>query len=397
MQGGNWFMKNLHTIAALLVIGTLVCCNRNSNRFQASVPEDRALFTTLNQLDRNPNHQRSINDLPELYKKSIERHRQAIAVYRNSTDPERWDRILTRLNAMQNIYTSLAATPAAKGVVEPGSVLQEIQDTRMEAAGDFYARGMAAMAQGGRVNNMQAFELFQRANRFVSGYRDVSHRMTEAYERALIRVVINPIREDNLFFSGFNNWMNDFRFRPDEFQRQLARDLGGQRVNNLMARFYTDDEVRRAMVIPDVTVDMAWRSLTPLRNFPSAFTRRRSRRVQIGVQPGGRPIFKTVHATVRVYRRQYSITANLFYEVHDRRTNRNVDFGTLSSSMNWSDSYATFFGDARALTPDDWRLINNSRVVMNGPMRGDVMNTLMRRVYPTLLSRIQRAILNIRD
>ena len=387
-------MKTLKILAVVLVVVTLAYCG-SSKKSQASVTEDKPLFAAINALNKNPNNSKALADLPVLYKQSVERHRNAIDVYRNSADPARWDKMLTELNALQNIYTSLSSNTGTIGVVKPVNYLQDIEDVKSLAAEDYYNQGVGFLEKDGRANSIQAYQLFQRSNQYINGYKDVSQKMNEAYQKSLLEVVINPIREDNLFYSSYYNSMNDFRYRPEEYQQSLARDLGGRNVNSSMARFYTDADAHRQNLNPDIVIDIVWRNMDPLRSVPSNFSRQRSQQVQTGTDTAGRPTYTTVYATVHVQQQQYSVRANLDYNIHDTRTNNNVDYGTIPDDVSWTESYATYSGDSRALTSEDWQLINNSRGLNNGPTRGDVMNTLMKKAYPDLRNRIQRAMENL--
>jgi len=387
-------MKTLKILAVVLVVVTLAYCG-SSKKSQASVTEDKPLFAAINALNKNPNNSKALADLPVLYKQSVERHRNAIDVYRNSADPARWDKMLTELNALQNIYTSLSSNTGTIGVVKPVNYLQDIEDVKSLAAEDYYNQGVGFLEKDGRSNSIQAYQLFQRSNQYINGYKDVSQKMNEAYQKSLLEVVINPIREDNLFYSSYYNSMNDFRYRPEEYQQSLARDLGGRNVNSSMARFYTDADAHRQNLNPDIVIDIVWRNMDPLRSVPSNFSRQRSQQVQTGTDTAGRPTYTTVYATVHVQQQQYSVRANLDYNIHDTRTNNNVDYGTIPDDVSWTESYATYSGDSRALTSEDWQLINNSRGLNNGPTRGDVMNTLMKKAYPDLRNRIQRAMENL--
>jgi hypothetical protein len=66
----------------------------------------------------------------------------------------------------------------------------------------------------------------------------------------------------------------------------------------------------------------------------------------------------------------------------------------VNDQVEWRDRYATYSGDSRALSESDWAMINNSNSNQNDPTRGDILNELMRKMYPNLRSRIERSFYN---
>ena len=98
-------MKQFNAIAVLLAGMLIVSCS-SSQKFQASVSEDKPLFAAINELNKRPANTKAQTDLQALYGAAIERHENAIQVYKGSTDERRWDKIINELSSLQNIYTS---------------------------------------------------------------------------------------------------------------------------------------------------------------------------------------------------------------------------------------------------------------------------------------------------
>lgn len=382
-------MKKMNVICVFLAGIILVSC-RSSQKFHASVTEDKPLFAAINELNKRPENAKAQKDLQDFYQVSVNRHENTIAVFRNSNDERRWDKIINELNALQNIYSSIASTPGTMSLVTPKNYLHDLQNVKEEAAADFYNEGKALFQREGRENSLQAYQAFKRVNKYVKGYRDVETLMKDSYERSVINVVINPINDNNLFFSGANRWGSDFDYRPEDFQQSLARDLGGRTGNNNAVRFFTDREAYRDRVDADLVVDVNWRDIDPIRSTPYQYNRQASKNVQVGTDTSGKPVYKTVHATVYITQRSYTVRGDLDYRIVDVRSKDNIDYGVIRDDVSWTESRATYSGDSRALNQEDWYMINNRNDV-DSPSRGDVLNTLMRKMYPDLRRRIQQA------
>jgi hypothetical protein len=374
-----------------IAIVILAACG-SSNKFQATHAEDRALFSAINAINKKPNNEKALGDLKILYTKSVERHEEAVDVYKNSNDEAKWDKILTELNALQHIYNSLQATPGSFGIVKPKNYLRDIEEVKNAAAEDYYSRAQTLIEQGGRENSLLAWDYFKRANSYVNGYKDVARQIRDAYERSIVNVVINPIQEDNIFFPT-NSWdgVPDLRYRPQEYQDQLVRELGGRTASYTAARFFNERDVRREKIQVDQEVSMRWRNIRPLSSAPRQYTRQASNSVEIGKDTTGKPVYKTVYATVYITENNFAVEGDLEYRVTDLNTRATIDNGVLHDQVSWLDNSATYSGDSRALSAQDWQMINN-RTGFNQPTKADVMNTLMKKIYPDLKRRIQNAI-----
>ncbi len=372
-------------MAALL----FAACN-GSKKFQAYTSADKPLFAAINALNKKATNEKALNDLHVLYEQAVARHEEALDVYSQGTDEKRFDKMLNELEALQHIYTSLQSVPATFNIVQPKSYLQQIENTRQEAAEYFYAAGKDLMAENTRETDLEAYEAFKRSNQYINGYKDVQKLMKESYENGIVNVVINPIEDDNLFYTSVT--AVDFRYRANDYQESLVRELGGKNANIVPARFYTDRDARREQLTPDWVVDVRWRNITVDRAVPYQYTRQVSRNVQVGTDTAGKAIYKTVHATLHITQRSYNVQGGLDFQISDLVANNYVDQGLLTDYVSWTEAYATYTGDSRALSQDDWLLVNNrARNDLYGPTKADVLNTLMRKIYPDLRRRIQNA------
>lgn len=381
----------LTSIAALLFLAVFAVSCGSSRKFQASSAEDKPLFAAINELNKRPANEKAQADLKTYFSNAVQHHEDMIDAYRNSGDPAKWSKILAELNALQNIYTSLQATPGTFSLVRPTNYQRQIEQVREQAAADFYERGSALLARNGRENALQAYQEFKQADHFIKGYRDAERLIQESYERSVVNVVINPIQDNNIMFSRFDSWGNDFRYRPEEYQQALARDLGSRRNDDFPARFLTDREADRKRIRPDYEINLSWRNLDGMRSNPGRYTRQVSKNIQVGSDTAGRPIYRQVFATLQITRNIFNVRGDLEYQVSDGSGRSNIDYGMVSDQVQWEDSYATYSGDSRALSTEDWSLVNNT-AGRQSPTRSDIMNELMRKIYPDLRRRIESAI-----
>ena len=236
---------NQKLLAAFIMSGIFLVSCSSSNKFHASTTEDKPLFAAINQLNKRPGDVKAQADLKTFYDNSSRHHEEMIEAYRNSNDPARFDKMLGELNALQNIYTSLQATPGSFALVKPKNYQREIQQLQNDAAAEYYDRGMSLLQRNDRESAFEAYNAFKNSNRFVKGYRDTDKLMRQSYEKSVVNIVINPIEDNNIMFSRFDSWGNDFRYRPEDYQIALARDLSSRNSSDIPARFLTDREADR--------------------------------------------------------------------------------------------------------------------------------------------------------
>ena len=388
-------MKPITLSTFIILLGVLLYSCGGSKKFQASTGEDKPLFAAINELNRRLNNEKALYDLKALYSNSIQRHEDQLYAYKNSSDENRFDKMLQELNAMQSIYNAVMATPAATSVVKPRSYQKDIVDMQENAAQYFYDKGQDFLSMNGRDNALMAYQSFQRSNRYINNYKDLRNLIKESYEKSVINVVVTPIDDSRVVFSSFGSWGMDFRYRPEEYQINIVRDLDSRlSSSNRPARFFTDRQAYANRLEADWEVNMGWRSFDGNRSRPNAYDRQVSKTIQIGTDTAGKPVNKTVYATLRIQETVYTVRGAIDYEIRDRQTRQNIDYGSVNDQVEWRDRYATYSGDSRALSESDWAMINNSNNNQNDPTRGDILNELMRKMYPNLRSRIERSFYN---
>lgn len=76
--------------------------------------------------------------------------------------------------------------------------------------------------------------------------------------------------------------------------------------------------------------------------------------------------------------------------INDVTTGKLLSRNSYREEYNWQEEYATYSGDSRALSSNDWALINNNRY--NEPRKEEVLNELYRKIYPQVKNRIIYAV-----
>lgn len=363
-------------------MAVLVSCGA-AGGFTASSREDKDLFKAINAIEKS-NHADARKDLPALYQQAIQRHEDKIASYKSSTSPDRWQKIVSELEALQKIYSALNASPAsAKLVPATQDYAGAISQAKEQGATEYYESGVQYLQSSSRTDARKAYQAFQAVNKLYPNYKNTSSLMREAREKSILDVVINPVQTRGYMYGNTG-------FRSDNFQRELVRDLGGSYGNNVSgARFYTDWEARSRNVEPDLIVDLNWDNvyISPGRNH--TYTRNVSKQIEIGRDTSNRPVYKTVNATLYITQRSINARAEMEYRVVDVAENESVEWNRIPAYLDLEIEEATYRGDSRALSEHDWAMVNGRGGQSNRYLNeGEIMDALYSRVYSQLRSRI---------
>jgi hypothetical protein len=362
----------------ILCLFILLSCKTSKN-YLSRTDNDKTVFEALKTLKKHNTDTGALNALPILYNAARERNLRIINSYSGSNDLGRWDKILDSYNTLQEMYDAIMESDAASRVVSPVNYQPTIYDLKRQAAAEYYAAGTDLLNKPGRDEAKRSYNYFKKADKWVPGYEDAKVKMDEAYQNAIVNVVINPVQDNSYFLNtGWGNY--GYNYINEYFQQTLVRELGGINSNRYPARFYTDWEARRDNVQPDWEVNLTLRNMYKPQTQTYSYNRNASQQVEAGRDTAGRIIYKTVYATINIARQSFTARADMEINIKDLLTHKNIVFYTFREDYRWEEEHATYTGDSRALSPNDWSIINNN--YYNEPRREDVLNELYRKLYP---------------
>ena len=364
---------------SLLFVFVLASCSSSRNA-KYETPEDKALLSAIKKVEKNPSDITSQKGLMQLYNDAATQHLNNIDVYKTLNDESRWTKILKEYEAIERLNRTVNTSKVAAKYIRPISFTAEIQKTRNQAAEDYYNLGLEYLGNNDKESARHAYNLFNKSAQMEPGYKDVKRQLSIAKEKSIINVVINPIRDESRYYGnlGMNRFGNSFN--NDYLQRNLVRDLGGSSSGNTFARYFTDQDARRSNTIMDWVVDLTWTDLDIPRPNSRQFNRNASKEIKVGTDTSGKAIYQTVTATLYVTQYYFTARGELEVRVTDAHTGYNVNLNRYSSTVDWSQDYATYRGDSRALSDQDRLILNNQTI--REPRKEDILDELFRKIYP---------------
>jgi len=379
-------MKHLFYILATLFM--FASC-KSSKNYLTRVDDDRSVFDAVKALSKRPNDSDAIKALPILYPLAQERHLKKINAYSSYKEASRWDKIIDEYNVLQKMYDAISNDGTASRLVTAANYQNTIYESKQLAAEEYYQLATGFLERSGRDNAKEAWNLFKKADKWVPGFKDAKTKMNEAFENAIVNVVINPVQDNSFFFN--TGWGNTgYNYSNEYFQQSLVRELGGRNSNRYPARFYTEWEARREAIKPDWVINLTLRNIDIPRPSTYTYSRNVSKEVETGRDTSGHVSYQTVYATVNISRMSFTARAQMDLEITDVLTRRIITTNTYRDDYSWQEEQASYTGDSRALGSSEWQLVNNNRY--NEPVKEDVLRELYREIYPQVKNRISYAV-----
>lgn len=377
--------KILYPIIAIVI---LTGC-KTSRDYLLRSDEDKTLYDIVKKLNKRTNDEEATKALPEVYTQVRQRHLKNINSYNSYNDISKWDKLISEYNSLQNIYNAIDNSVYAGRLVTAVSYQDEISAVKMAAAEDYYRLGESYLDNNSREYAKKAYNAFKKAGTWVRDYKNSKQKMDEAYNSSIVNVMINPVQDNSFFFN--TGWGNaGYNYSNAYFQQNLVLDLGGKYASRYPARFYTEWEARRDNVQPDWVIDLTLRNIDVPRPLVYNYSRNVSKKIEIGSDTSGKPVYKNVYATLNIQRQSFNARAQLDVNIVEIATRRNIAYNSYNDTYSWQDEVATYTGDRRALSNNDWALINNNN--FNLPGRDDILNRLYRNIYPQVKTRISNEV-----
>lgn len=372
----------------LISLVTLASC-KTSKDYLSRSDNDHTLFDAIKTLKKRSNDTAALQALPVLYNLAQQRNLRKINSYSSSNELGRWDKMIAGYSSLQAMYDAITENDAASTVVSPVNYQQTMYDVKQKAAADYYDVAAVFLNKPGRDNAKKAYNYFKKADKLMPDYKDARLKMDEAYQQAIVIVVINPVQDNSYFFnSGWGNYGSSYS--NEYFQQTLVRELKGINSSRYPARFYTDWEAGRDHIQPDWEVNLTLRNMNMPRPQTYTYNRQVSQQVEVGRDTSNKIIYKTVYATVNITKQSFTAHADMEINITELTTHKNITYSTFREDYRWEEEHATYSGDSRALGHNDWMLINNSHY--NEPRKEDVLNELYRKLYPQVKSKIRYAV-----
>jgi tetratricopeptide (TPR) repeat protein len=356
---------------------------KTANRAYEKGDYTDAIDLSIKKLQKNPSDGGTKAMLQNAYHFAVNEHEDQIRILSASSRDERFEQMYKEYAALQKLYETINQYPSAAGVVKPTDYSGYIQTYRDKAAGVHYEKGIEWMKGEDKSDYREAYAEFGKALQYKPADIDIKRKREEAYNAAIVKVVVSPIgTSGNYYFSS-----NSYSIR--RFQDEVIRNLNFH-SGNTFVKYFTEWDARSNNMQPDEILEMQLGSMRIGQPYDEYSTREVSKEVVIKeivhkkdsvVKEYGR-----VTARITTTRRTLVSDAELFVTARNTR-GRILWSDNFRGEHRWQTELTTYQGDERALSESDKAAMN--RRDRNAPRQDEITDELLKQLQNDLQYRLR--------
>jgi len=347
---------------------------------------ERSAQMTINKLRSKPSDKKARRVFEQAWPLALEWNQDQIDMMIRSNDPFKWDKIADSYTSLERLSVEVRRCPACLEMVDrPPSYADEILDANSNAAEAHYNAGVQLMNNPSRSDARTALAHFRDADRRVAGYRDINERIIEALEIATLKVLVEHMPVHLRRYEISNDYFRDEVYNFLEKDNRLNPYVRFYRPEEVDDEFFEEiDHIMRIEFI-DFSVGQVARDSETREVFSKDS-------VKIGDTklPNGQtiPVYGIVKARYTSYRKTVESGGEIEIRIEDARTGRLLDAERFGGTYVWTDNWASYNGDERALTSDQSRLARRRESIP--PHDQDLFLEFTKPVYDRLTDHIRR-------
>lgn len=345
-------MRKIYTFVTLGFVLLVAGCKTASKLYDKG-NYDEAVQLAVKKLQKKPDDEmRAL--LQSAYQYAVNDHETRIRQLSNNTNDLKWEWIYSEYASLQQLFEAIHRSPEALAIVDPADYASYLHTYADKAADTRFQRGMMWMDKNDKLSFRNAYHEFEVALQYRPGDLTFIERRNEAYENAVINVVVMPMENNRYRFSSYNNY--EITNLENDLLRQLQYNAGNQFV-----KFYSSSDANTRNIQVDQFIDFRFSTFDIGRTRDERSTREVSKDIVVK-ETVYRPDsivkeYKKVSAKITTTKRTMLSEGNLQINVRDAR-GRWLWNDDVRGNHSWYTEFSTYTGDERALSESDKQLLN---------------------------------------
>ncbi|MEN8124896.1 MAG: hypothetical protein ABFR32_07155 [Bacteroidota bacterium] len=342
-----------------LLIGSFISSCTSPQKLLEKGNYYEAVLLSVEKLKKNPNNKNARETLVQAYPLAIE----------GLLDKLEKDNLIqpnfANTNAvytyedLNRVYEKIQQSPAAKQIIKnPEKYYEQLSRVKPMAAEEQYKAGVEQLSIESRENAKQAYYYFQNADGFVKNYKDVSGKMEQSYNMALIHVIAD--------FKPVNSRI--YSLSATSFYNELKNNLQHIEKNHFV-RFYSVNEAKNiALNDPDQYLEVNFEDFV----VGETHTTERIENMQADSVKVGeitvrgdtkKDVFGTVKAKVSINHMEIISKGIVNLTVIENNTSNKVLLNqNFPGEFVWFNEWGSYNGDERALTQEQLNICRNKQI-----------------------------------
>lgn len=357
----------------LVGISSLALSCKTASKLYEKGRYDEAVELAAKKLQKDPGDAKLLDVLQKSYRFAADDHESRIASHAGSNNELKWEWIYAEYTDLQRLYESIRKSPEVFSIVNPTDYSSYVMTYKEKAGEVRFERGLALMRNGDKASFRKAYRELQTAISFIPGDLEIREKMNEAYNGAVVNVVVLPMEQRNGF--QFSSYSSNSRFDDD-----VLRYLKNNNSNEFI-RYYSTYDANGGNIRADYVVDTRFSGLNIGRLYDEHNTRTVSKDVLVK---------ETVYKPDSVVKEYAKVTAKITTTTRSMRSEGMMQIiikdemnyrswnNTYTGQHFWATEFATYTGDARALSESDKQLLNRNREYP--PSEDHIIRTIMNEI-----------------
>jgi tetratricopeptide (TPR) repeat protein len=374
-------MRKIYTVFIFIAFVSIAGC-RSAAKLYDKGNYDEAVELAVKKLQKKPdNEMRSL--LQSAYQYAVNDHETRIRQHSDNSNELKWEWIFSEYSSLQRLHDAIHRSPEAMAIVNATDYSSYLNTYADKAADTRYERGMQWMDKNDKLSFRNAFHEFEVALQYRPGDLTFIDRRDEAFENAVINIVVMPMESNHYRYSSYNDL--EIRNFENDLVRQLQYNTG-----NRFVKFYSSWDANSRNIQPDQFVDFRFNTFNIGRTRDENNIREVSKDVVVK-ETVYRPDsivkeYKKLFAKIKTTKRSMLSEGNLQVSVRDA-SGRWLWSDDIRGNHNWYTEFSTFTGDERALSESDKQLVNRRQEYP--PREDEIMRCIMNEINSNVTGRVR--------
>jgi len=369
--------KRISFYIFLLIL--LVSCSTGKKALQKG-DYFSAVSKAVERLKSSPDNKNAIKVLEEGYPVTLEWSQEEMDLILTSNNNFKWEQAVGLMRQVNQLSDEIRSTPAARKIIsDPKTYTSELKMATEKAAEERYNAGLTELDANTRESARLAFDHFNKANNFVSGYKNTRELMETAKEMATIKVILEAIPVPS----------QRYKLSSEFFYDQIFKYLNNQFNSAGFVDFYSPFQAEKEGIKnPDFIVDMEFYDFSIGNLSRSEKEETLEKKVQIESRDTTSIHYKTYVAKLKTFTDQVVSGGTLRLRIIEPATDKLLSDELVPGSFIWVNQYAMFVGDIEALDNNQRELIKRKALPL--PPQQDLFIEFTKPIYDQLTQKLNR-------
>jgi hypothetical protein len=315
-----------------------------------------ACLQAIEKLRSSPDNKKAADALAQAYPFLVDyTQREVDRLLASPSDPNRYQVILDLYAKLNAVAVQLSQCPAALRIIPDADYYNEqLELARNMAAEESYQQAESQLRLGTRNAAKTAYLKYRQANSIIPGYKDVANKMPEAKWKATLKVVLEQLPVEG-----------QYKISADFFQTKVF-EYFSTNIRNEFIQVFSPEEAKGRQWQPDQLIRLRFLDFAVGQLRETKDTREVKRdSVATGTYKDAKgkeyTVYGTVKAALTLHTVELSSGGILEASIVDYSSKTVLSQQRFPGTYVWSDAWASFNGDERALSSRELKLCKRNK------------------------------------